>query len=80
LLVSYARARAEAAGTKMETVGIAERAERIIILTIASIVAAFWQPVTVIGVAMLLLAVLTNVTVLQRAVYAYRVLRKERKD
>ena len=34
MLVSYSRARAEAAGTKMESVGIAERAERIIILSI----------------------------------------------
>jgi len=36
LLVSYSRARAEAAGIKMESVGVAERAERMIILAVAS--------------------------------------------
>ncbi len=33
LLVSYSRARAEAAGIKMESIGIAERAERMLILS-----------------------------------------------
>jgi archaetidylinositol phosphate synthase len=69
LLVSYTRARAEAAGTKMETVGLAERAERILILTIASFVAFFWLPA--LNLAIIILAVLTNLTVLQRAIYFY---------
>src|SRR3989304_4034210 len=42
LLVSYSRARAEAAGIKMESVGVAERAERMIILAVASLAAIFW--------------------------------------
>ena len=76
LLVSYSRARAEAAGIKMEAVGIAERAERMIILAAASILALYWQPFTVMNWAMILLAALSNLTVLQRSVYAYSSLKK----
>jgi archaetidylinositol phosphate synthase len=76
LLVSYSRARAEAAGVKMESIGLAERAERIIILAIASLVAFFWQPETAITAGIILLAILSNLTVLQRSVYAYKKLKK----
>jgi len=75
LLVSYSRARAEAAGIKMESVGVAERAERMIILAAASIVAIFWSQALNVGIA--LLAVLSNLTVLQRAVHVYRVQKKK---
>lgn len=71
LLVSYSRARAEAAGIKMESVGLAERAERIIILFVASLIAVFWQPTTVMNIGIILLAVLSNLTVLQRSLYVY---------
>ena len=71
LLVSYSRARAEAAGLKMESIGLAERAERILILVVASLVAIFWQPTMVMNAAIILLAVLTNLTVLQRSLYVY---------
>jgi archaetidylinositol phosphate synthase len=71
LLVSYSRARAEAGGIKMESIGLAERAERMIILAVASIVASFWQTATVMNVSILLLAILSNLTVLQRSVYVY---------
>lgn len=74
LLVSYSRARAEAAGIKMETVGFAERAERIIILVVASLLTLVWP--FVLWHAVVLLAFLTNLTVLQRAVYFGRALRK----
>jgi archaetidylinositol phosphate synthase len=78
LLVSYSRARAEATGVRMEAIGIAERAERIIIIAIASAIAAFWQPATTImNAAIILLAILTNLTVLQRAVHVYSKLKKE---
>lgn len=72
LLVSYSRARAEATGMKMESIGLAERAERIIILAIASITAAFWQPETVMNAGIILLAVLSNLTVLQRSLHVYK--------
>jgi archaetidylinositol phosphate synthase len=79
LLVSYSRARAEAAGVKMESIGLAERAERMIILAIASLVAFFWQPETAINTGVILLAVLSNLTVLQRSLYAYKKLKKQGK-
>jgi archaetidylinositol phosphate synthase len=80
LLVSYSRARAEAANVRMESVGIAERAERIIILAVATVIAIFWQPKTVINAAMILLAILTNLTVVQRGIYAYGKLKKKEID
>jgi len=81
LLVSYSRARAEAAGIKMESVGFAERAERIIILAVASIAAFFWQPETTlfwqpINIGIIVLAILSNLTVLQRSIHAYKQLKK----
>lgn len=70
LLVSYTRARAEAAGIKMESIGLAERAERMIILAAASLAAIFWLPALNIGV--ISLALLSNMTVLQRSLHVYR--------
>jgi len=77
LLVSYTRARAEATGTKMESIGIAERAERIIVLATASIITIFWLPALNIGI--ILLALLSNLTVLQRALHTYRKIGKREK-
>jgi archaetidylinositol phosphate synthase len=77
LLVSYSRARAEAANVKMEFVGIAERAERIIILVLATLIAVFWQPTKIIEAAMILLAIITNLTVAQRGIYVYEKLKKK---
>lgn len=71
LLVSYSRARAEAAGIKMESVGLTERAERILILAIASFISYFW--VNVLNWGVILLAILTNLTVFQRAIYFFKV-------
>jgi archaetidylinositol phosphate synthase len=71
LLVSYSRARAEAAGIKMESVGLAERAERMIILLGATLIAVFWQPTTVMNVTVIFLAIISNLTVLQRGLYVY---------
>jgi len=67
LLVSYARARAEAAGVKMESVGLAERAERIVLVVGASFVSYFW--IDALNWSILILAILTNLTVIQRAIY-----------
>ncbi len=75
LLVSYSRARAEAAGVKMETIGLAERAERILILVVASFVSLVWGPA--LWWSVVLLAVLTNLTVVQRVVYFRRGLKKK---
>jgi archaetidylinositol phosphate synthase len=77
LLVSYSRARAEAAEVKMESIGIAERAERMIILILASIIACFWQPRQVMNAGIILLAILSNLTVLQRSLHVYEKLKKQ---
>ncbi len=67
LLVSYSRAKGEGAAVKMETVGLAERAERIIILVLASFLSLLWRDA--LRWSVVLLAVLTNLTVLQRAIH-----------
>ncbi len=85
LLVSYSRARAEAAGIKMESVGIAERAERMIILAAASLAAFFWPQtlnfwflnISALNIGIIILAVLSNFTVLQRAIHVYKALKKK---
>jgi archaetidylinositol phosphate synthase len=74
LLVSYSRARAEAAGIRMESIGIAERPERVLILAAATLIGIFWLPALEGGI--ILLAVLTNLTVLQRGIHAYKSLKK----
>ena len=75
MMVSYTRARAEAAGIKMESVGLAERAERMLILAAVSIVGFFWLPALSYGIA--LLAVLSNLTVIQRTLHVYKTLKKK---
>jgi archaetidylinositol phosphate synthase len=80
LLVSYTRARAEAAGIRMESVGIAERAERMLILAAASLAAIFWPQILNFGtlnLGIILLALLSNLTVLQRGVHVYTILKKK---
>ena len=61
---------AEALGVKMSGVGIAERAERMIIFAFSSIVAFFF--LEILDWSILLLAVLTNFTVLQRGAHFLR--------
>jgi len=75
ILVSYTRARAEAAGIKMESVGFAERAERMLILAAVSIIAFWWLPALNYGI--ILLAVISNLTVIQRALHVYKTLKKK---
>lgn len=67
-LVSYTRAKAELLMPKCD-VGIAERAERLLIIIIATFLTVF--NVDVFYAALVLLAVLTHVTVIQRVVYTY---------
>ena len=75
LLVSYSRARAEAAGVKMESVGLAERAERIVIVVVASFLSYVW--IDALNWSILLLAILTNLTVVQRALYFYKAVKSK---
>jgi len=70
LMVSYSRARAEAAGVGMAAVGLAERAERMLLLAAVTLAAYFW--LDVLGWGVVLLAALSHLTVLQRAVHFHR--------
>jgi len=49
LMVSYVRSRAEAAGVKMEGIGIAERPERIVVLAVATFIRQIELGLIVIG-------------------------------
>ncbi|WXG40576.1 MAG: CDP-alcohol phosphatidyltransferase family protein [Candidatus Freyarchaeum deiterrae] len=84
LLVSYARARAEAAGLKNLGIGLAERPERLVILGVAILIQGVLfvtstlptqQPI--IYWAIIILAILTHFTVLQRFYYAFKRLPKK---
>lgn len=87
LLVSYARARAEAAGLKNLGIGIAERPERLVILGVAILIQGIifltssfpTQPI-IIYWTIIILAFLTHLTVLQRFLYAYKRLPKTSTD
>jgi len=70
LLTSYVRARSEAENIPMESVGIFERAERIIIIAAASLLSLVWMDA--LRWSILLLALVTNFTVIQRVAYFLR--------
>jgi archaetidylinositol phosphate synthase len=88
LLVSYARARAEAVGVSQLGIGLAERPERLIILIAASGFQAFTfmlifpPPPVLFGITLwteygvILVAALAHITVVQRTIFAYRALAK----
>lgn len=69
LLVSYSRARAEAGGVRMASIGFAERAERMVFIAFLSLVSPLWMGALWWG--MILLALMVHVTVIQRAHYFY---------
>lgn len=72
LLTSYVRARAESLGVIMESVGLIERAERIMIISISSLVEIIWPFLPALYVGIIILAITSNFTVLQRTLYSYR--------
>ena len=69
VLVSYVRARAETMGYTLRE-GLFTRAERVILTAIALIVAAWWAGA--LAAALWLLAVVTNVTALQRLYHVWQ--------
>ena len=73
-LVSYTRARAEGLGAQA-AVGLAERAERLIIVLVAAGVVGMGLPPAVLVGAMALLVVLSTITIGQRMVVVRRQLR-----
>lgn len=68
-LVSYTRARAESAGCRKLSVGIAERTERMLIL-------AFGALSGFLGWALVLIAVFSHITMIQRVLRAKSILNK----
>ncbi|MBS7638269.1 CDP-alcohol phosphatidyltransferase family protein [Candidatus Bathyarchaeota archaeon] len=73
MMVSYARSRAEASGVDMRAVGLAERAERILILSTATLLS--YLNGEAIGWGVALLALLSHITVLQRVLHFYKKVR-----
>ena len=63
LLVSYTRARAEGAGVENMDVGIAERPERMILLSVGAFSG-------LIAWAIVVIVILTHITIIQRILYA----------
>ena len=70
LMVSYTRSRAEAAGMSMAGVGLAERAERMLILAAVTFIAVLW--IDALNYGIILLAILSHATVIQRAMHFKR--------
>ena len=69
-LVSYTRAKAESLGVSMSSVGVAERAERAIIIVVFSLLSYVFGEALNYGI--MLLAVLANLTAVQRIWYFYK--------
>lgn len=76
LMISYTRARAEALGIDC-TVGIMQRAERVILIGAAALFFGEQGNGAVLRVVLWGLAILTNLTVLQRILWVYRNTRPE---
>ena len=75
-LVSYVRARADDAKVNVSvTVGWFSRLERVIVLLIMTLAAGAIESETPLEIGLLILAVGTNVTALQRLRHVYRILR-----
>lgn len=71
LLISYTRARAEALGLDCK-VGLMQRAERIVLVGVVSLLFGLAWDGLALKVVFVLMAVLTNVTAVQRIVWVYR--------
>jgi CDP-diacylglycerol--glycerol-3-phosphate 3-phosphatidyltransferase len=74
LLISYARARAEGLGIECK-VGIAPRPERVIILGLGLL---FREDTTI--AALIILAILTHITAMQRLYYVWRQTRDQQEE
>lgn len=71
LMVSYTRARAEGLGLDCK-VGLMQRAERVILLGLGSLIFGLAWDGLVLDVVIITVAVLTNLTAFQRIVWVYR--------
>jgi CDP-diacylglycerol---glycerol-3-phosphate 3-phosphatidyltransferase len=71
LMVSYTRARAEALGMDCN-VGLMQRAERVVLLGLGSLLFGLMWDGIVIMMIIIILAVMTNLTAIQRIIWVYR--------
>ncbi len=71
LMVSYTRARSEALGLDC-TVGVMQRAERVVLLGLGSLLFGLMWNGLVLKIVLVVLAVTTNLSALQRIVWVYR--------
>ena len=71
LMVSYTRARAEALGFEC-TVGLMQRAERIVLLGAGSLIFGLAWGGKVLNAIIIIVAVLTNITAIHRIIWVYR--------
>ena len=70
-VVSYAKARAEAQGFTAN-IGLAERADRLVVVLVATLLVGLGLPAWVLTIALVALAVASAVTVVQRMVTVRR--------
>jgi len=70
LLVSYARARAESLGIKLQGVGIGERAERLLVIAIIGIIGGIFQKTEFMEYAIYIVIVIAGITLIQRIIVA----------
>ncbi|MCC6013605.1 MAG: CDP-alcohol phosphatidyltransferase family protein [Candidatus Verstraetearchaeota archaeon] len=68
LMVSYTRLRGEFEGVKLSSIGLMERAERLLLLIIFTLINFIW-------LGIILLAILTNITAIHRLLYIRRSLK-----
>lgn len=71
IMISYTRARAEALGVPC-TVGLMQRPERVLLIGSAALFFGEMDQGIVLKVVIIALAILTNLTVLQRILWVYR--------
>lgn len=76
LMISYTRARAESLGIEC-SIGLMQRAERVLLIGLAAVLFGDQNGGIVLKVVLYVLAILTNLTVLQRIWWVYRNTRPE---
>lgn len=75
LLTSYTRARAESLGVRLSGVGLLERAERLILIAASALLQAAFPSLDLLNYAVILMALLSHATVLQRVLSVRKALR-----
>lgn len=77
VMVSYVRARAEGLGLECK-VGLLQRPERVVLASVGALLAGTVQFVWILYGAIIVIAVLSNITAFWRLAYCYKVLNKKK--